>query len=200
MTLSVALLLVLGACGTDEKAQQAAADAAEKQQEAAAASREAQADARKAREEYERCDQGLGGLLEAAQDLDSRLDVGLNYDEYSDRVADVNVAYNNIDFKNDLDFTCISAAGLSLEKALNKYVDAYRVWDECFADINCDNDSIDGELQTNWFAASSAVDRAKRGIGRLKAKAERADTRAESARDALEEATAEAERAEKAAE
>lgn len=117
---------------------------------------------------------------------------GLNYTDYSEKVADVNVVYNDIDYGSDPDqLGCITDVGLPLEKAVNQYVSAYRVWNGCFEDINCDNDSIDGALQSRWAKAGKAVDRAYRALQRLEDATGRAKARVARTKAGLAAATEE---------
>jgi hypothetical protein len=118
-------------------------------------------------EVYEDCRAQLGIFIERLGELDSRLDIGLNYDEYGDQVADINVAYDDIPV-GTLAYECVNRAGVPAEKALNKYVDAYNVWDRCFGDIDCDLDSIEPKLQRHWSAASQAAERAETGLESLR--------------------------------
>ena len=39
------------------------------------------------------------GLLSALEEIDSRLDVGLSYDDLGNRLGDASVAYNRMNFK-----------------------------------------------------------------------------------------------------
>jgi hypothetical protein len=50
------------------------------------------------KEEAELCQSEVRSLLSALQELDSRLNVGLNLDEYGDYVGDAQVAYDRLDF------------------------------------------------------------------------------------------------------
>lgn len=66
---------------------------------------------------YDSCRAAFSDLLDAAQDLDGRLDVGLTFADYASRVGDVSVAYKRADFDVELD--CLTTVGLPLEKALS---------------------------------------------------------------------------------
>jgi hypothetical protein len=137
----------------------------------------------------EGCQEQMGDLLEEAKALDSRLGVGLNYESYSEKVADVNVVYNDIDYSDDPEqLECITNVGLPLEKAVNQFVSAYRLWNDCFEDFNCDNDSIDDDLQARWSKATSAVDRADRALERMDDASDRASKKMADAQAHLEEA------------
>jgi hypothetical protein len=124
------------------------------EQEAAAAEAEAAADA---------CRRQVGGLQRALEELDSRLTVGLAYDEYSTQVGDAQVAYDRIPI-GKLEQDCLFDVGLHLENAMNAYVKADNTWNDCIIDFGCDVDSIDPELQERWAEATREIDKAKSGL------------------------------------
>lgn len=103
------------------------------------------------------CTSELESLVEALTDLDSRLDIGLSFSEYSERVGDAKVAYDRID-ASVLDATCIEAIGTPAETALNAYIDAYNDWNDCIQDSDCSTDSIEPTLQGHWSKATSLLD------------------------------------------
>jgi hypothetical protein len=181
----VGISVLVGGCGTDEKAARAKAKAAEARRQAAkdkaTAKRQAQARVDTANTAARDCQQEMGGLLSDAKRLGSRLDVGLNYESYSNRVSDLKVSYDEIEFdKLGTDaLTCLSGVGLPLEKAVNQYVSAYRTWNECFEDLDCDNDSITSTLQSKWSKAGRFVDRAERGLDGLVREVARAQSELE---------------------
>jgi hypothetical protein len=148
---------------------------------ASAPARQADADADKAERVRDGCSHEMGDLLKAAKDLGSRLDVGLNYQSYSDEVADLKVAYDGIDLDSNeaSDLDCLTKVGLPLEKAVNRYLSAYRTWNRCFEDLNCDNDSTTPTLQSQWAKADGQVQRAKRGLDGLGRAADHARTKAD---------------------
>jgi hypothetical protein len=94
-------------------------------------------------------------LQDAIDELDSRLGVGLNYENYTTEVADVRVAYDRTDFDGLKDPVCLTTVGLPLERALNQYVKAANVWDDCFGDFDCDMDDVQPTMQKHWNRASS---------------------------------------------
>jgi hypothetical protein len=107
-------------------------------------------------EQAEACRAELDGLLSAVRELHSRLGIGLPYADYRDRVGDVRVAYDQVNF-GALELPCVVGAGSPLEDALNEHVSAQDVWGDCIEDFGCDTDDIDPELQEHWSDASSAV-------------------------------------------
>jgi hypothetical protein len=112
------------------------------------------------------CTTAIGGLIDEVTALNSRLDIGMTYADYSSKVADANVAYDRIDSAN-LTGGCFDAA-VAAEKALNQYISASGVWDTCIQDDYCTTDSIETELQAYWLKASGAAEKAKRtldGVG-----------------------------------
>lgn len=108
----------------------------------------------------ELCAEQLGDLHTALSDLDSRLSVGLSFQDYSERVGDVRVAYDAIDY-TALDPACTLGVGIQLEKATNSYIRAYTRWNNCIEDLDCSTDSIDKELQRNWARATRQIENAE---------------------------------------
>ena len=186
------LALSTAACGTDEKAERAAAQERAEQQEREKKRREIEKQAQKAEDKAASCKEEMGGLVDALGELDSRLNVGLNYDEYTDQVGDLRVEYDRVDFggSDPEQLDCLTAVGLPAEQAMNEYAKAAGTWDECFDDIDCDNDSIQPELQRRWATASRKADRASRGLEKMESDADRlADEAAELAEETSGETT-----------
>jgi hypothetical protein len=115
-------LAMLGiACGgpSEEEQRQQAREEREYRQDL----REYRQDVRqlqRERAEYRRCIAALGDLKDALDALDSRLAVGLNYDEYGTEVGDIVVVYDNSDLTG-LGHECLQRVGLKLERALQEY-------------------------------------------------------------------------------
>jgi hypothetical protein len=98
----------------------------------------------------------MAPLTDTLTDLDSRLNVGLNFTAYSEKVADARVAYDRIPM-SDLDSTCIRLIAQPEEDAFNAYVRAYNTWNDCIGDIDCSNDTIESELQAEWSNATDLL-------------------------------------------
>jgi hypothetical protein len=137
--------------------------------ESVAAEQARRADERRAAQaKFDTCEQQMGDLLESLSELDSRLDVGLNYSEYTNAVGDVRVEYDQVPFDDANDPTCITTVGLPAEAAFNQYVKATRVWNDCFEDFNCSNDSIEPALHRHWEKASRSVEKARDGLDSMR--------------------------------
>jgi hypothetical protein len=107
----------------------------------------------------ETCDTQLRDLVDSLGDLNSRLAVGLSFQDYSEHLGDVRVAYDKVDFSS-LPATCLRRVGVPAENALNNYITAYNTWNNCIDDEYCDVDTIDFDLQTEWTPATTRVERA----------------------------------------
>jgi hypothetical protein len=163
-----ALTFSVAACGEDKAAKEAQARK-EARQRQAAKDRAAKVKARKeAQAKLSACEAELDPLVSALSELGSRLDVGLNYEEYTDQVGDLKVAYDQVDWKDQTDLDCVQGVGLPAEKALNQYTRALNTWTRCFDDIDCDNDSITPSLRKRWATASRRTDDAKEGLQALR--------------------------------
>ncbi len=109
------------------------------------------------------CPDEISDFVAALQELDSRLDIGLNFQEYSERVGDARVAYDRVDAE-DLDASCIEHVGVPAEDAMNAYIEANSTWNDCISDPDCSNDSIATELQAKWAEATELIEEAKDGL------------------------------------
>lgn len=152
---------LLVACGDSGPTAEEKREARERR-EAAQERRERE----KAKETADTCRRQLGKLLNALTTLNGRLGVGLNYATYFEEVGEANVAYQKIPFKQ-LSLECMGKVGVPSEKALNRYVDAADIWDECFEDLYCDNDAVDEKLNREWLKAGRLVAQARRGLHEL---------------------------------
>ena len=146
-------VLVLGACGSSGKSS------------SSTTTNSAVAARRKARAEFQKCSTQLKGVLDAESNLNSHLDVGMNYHDYTSAVGDVKAAYDQTPI-HQMDFQCL-ASGVHAEAALNAYVKAAGIWDKCFSDINCNVDSIKPQLQKQWGKASSELQGAQSALQNL---------------------------------
>ena len=152
--ISTALALVaiaIGGCGSSTSTSKSSSTATA----SANAAKQAKATA-----QYEKCQTQVGPLMHAEQNLDSHLTVGMNYHDYGMAVGDVQAAYDQTPI-HQMDFACLSTAGVRLEKALNEYVKASNAWSRCFSDINCSNDQVKPTLQKHWASATGFIAQAK---------------------------------------
>jgi hypothetical protein len=106
------------------------------------------------------CATQLQPLYDALTAVDGRLGVGMNFGDFSKAVGYANVAYRRIDFAT-LDATCVTAAGVPLENALNSYVEAYNAWNKCMQSTKCDDAVNTATLQVIWSGATSQLDTVK---------------------------------------
>jgi hypothetical protein len=142
-------MVLLAGCG--ESARQKAAKLHQKEALHAAA---IAARARKeAAAEYTTCKSQLGPLIHALADLEGHLQVGMNHSEYTQRVGDVKVAYNEIPFKS-LKLRCLRA-GTQAEKALNDYLAASTYWSGCIESLACADSTEKRVLQAKWAGAGT---------------------------------------------
>jgi hypothetical protein len=155
---AVAMGIALAACGDSVPSAEEKREATERKEKALEKKEE-----ELARAEAKECEAQLGGFLESLEELEARLEVGLNYDEYFDEIGNVQVAYNRLPI-NQLSGECLSKVGLPSEKAFNAYREAAVVWEECFEDLSCETSSVDPEIQREWAKAEQAGSQAQRGL------------------------------------
>jgi hypothetical protein len=106
------------------------------------------------------CAKNFEGLQGKLEELNSRLAVGLSYDEYTTKLGDVRVEYDQTDFAASGDLRCLQRVGVKLEKAMNAYAQAANTWRECIEDYACENDSIQPDLQARWEKAGRLIEQA----------------------------------------
>ncbi len=123
--------------------------------------------AEKAQAAAEECQRQTGGLQRALEEVNSRLSVGLAYDEYSTQVGNARVAYDRVPI-GKLDPECLLEVGVHLEDAMNAYVKADDAWNGCIVDFGCATDSIDPELQRRWAQATVSIRKAKAGVASIR--------------------------------
>jgi hypothetical protein len=112
----------------------------------------------------QKCQSQIGAFVDALEELNSRLSVGLSFSDYSEKVGTVRVAYDKIT-PRELDPDCLDAAGAG-ESAMNSYVTAYNTWNDCIGSDSCTTDSIDSDLQQDW---AEAIPKVKQARSRLEA-------------------------------
>ncbi len=88
------------------------------------------------------CVKQLSPLADALSELNSRLDIGMNYAQYGELVAGAKVKYDRINWTKALSGPGCARSGILLERGLNKYVSAYRRWNACIESPTCDSDGI----------------------------------------------------------
>lgn len=112
---------------------------------------------------YDECVKSLDRFRSQIKALDGRLGVGLSFDEYGTKVGDVAAAYNQTDFEAG-GVDCLTEVVLPLETAVNQYKKAYDIWQKCFEDYACENDSITPELQDHWSKATLQIQKSDFGL------------------------------------
>ena len=106
-------------------------------------------------ERRHQCETQLGGFLEALEELDARLEVGLTYAEYSQELGTIQVAYNRLPI-NQLDARCLARVGIPSEKAFQEFTAAGEAWNECIEALSCE-DGISPEVQDQWVNGSEKI-------------------------------------------
>jgi hypothetical protein len=91
-------------------------------------------------------------------DLNSDLDVGLNYSEYGQRLRTILRLYHRAPV-GPQSVSCTHNVGVPAEHAMNHYSIAYTVWSWCMARLGCDANH-EAQRQRQWSAASAAINRA----------------------------------------
>lgn len=169
----IALGLLMSGCAgdpgeaavTDSSASASASTAAQASASAEAeAKAQAEAEAREAErkaaehKEWQQCVSATEELHEALRQVDSRLNVGLNVGELSDRLGDVSVAYDSLDFEA-MEAKCTLNVGIALEDALNQYIKSLNRWERCVDDFGC---SVEGavlkKLRRHWREAGERLE------------------------------------------
>lgn len=151
---SLVLVAVFASCGQSEEEQRAQARYEREL-------REWRVDTK----EHKTCEQSMAPFRSTLKDLDGRLDIGLNYLDYSQQVSNAAALHNQIDFDASID--CLTKVGLPLEKALRHHSNAYDTWQECAEELGCDPDEMETDLRDDWMKASRQLDKADRAFNKL---------------------------------
>ncbi|MEV5002003.1 hypothetical protein [Nocardioides sp. LML1-1-1.1] len=168
---ALTMLCASGCGGTEDKGPtaeekaSAAASASAASAAAVAASQSAVAEA-----QFNKCTEATATLLAAAQQLNSRLSVGLSFADYGERVGDVQVAYDDsIDAILATPTECLTGVGAKLEVALNRYREVKDLWAECIDDYSCTfgEGEVNKRVQKKWAAASTAIERATSNLASM---------------------------------
>jgi hypothetical protein len=150
-----------------EASASAEAEASASAEAEASASAEAEA---QAQAEFDRCRRKLAPLVNSLSEIDSRLNVGMNYGEYGDRLGDTQVAYDRtVKAIRKQTPECIDAA-VALEDAFNAYLKVYGVWGDCIDDYYCDfSEGVPNDkAQAGWAKATRAIDKAERLLRQMR--------------------------------
>ena len=164
LVLVSAAALTLTACG--DSSSSAYEDAkARKSAEAARESAAAQAVAERREARRDKCQRQTAQLQEKLEQINSRLSIGMDYDEYGERLGDARVAYDRVPI-NRLEPPCIRGVAIHLERALNAYNKVLGTWGDCIEDYYCDfsEGAANRTAQTQWAKAGSSINKARRGL------------------------------------
>lgn len=108
--------------------------------------------------------------MTALKELDSRLSVGLPYADYSEKVGDVQVAYDSsVDDILELPAGCLTDVGAKLEDAFNRYREVKDIWSDCIEDYDCNfgEGKVNARVQRKWAAATRSIEKADENLAAL---------------------------------
>lgn len=146
---------------------QSAADkkAAKDRQVAVAAKKKEAARQQKIGETGALCKKLVQNFTDSLDNLNSRLSVGLKPDDYNNRVGDISVTYNKVDWASTPNTYCLKKVGIPLEAAYNDFTAAGNAWSKCIDDYNCDvtKDKLPG-MQKKWTHAGKMIDKSKAAL------------------------------------
>lgn len=163
--------LVAGCGGPSEAEKKAVAEkkaaAAEKKEAERVAAERAEQQAA-----YDACETALRKLANSLSSINSRLSIGVLYEDYNTRVGDASVAYDKVDF-DSLSDDC-RASSEPLRGAINAYIAAANVWGDCMRDFDCDvnENPTKGKIDAKWLKADKAIKKHQRQLDALAPTAE----------------------------
>jgi hypothetical protein len=110
----------------------------------------------------------LGEFLAGLSQLDQLVTAsGLQFEAYSRQVGDIRATYEQIETSN-VQTDCLTAVQLPAERALNRYVEAHNIWNNCVTNGGTCNDAeVMPKLQAKWAEATSQIDAAETGLAAL---------------------------------
>ena len=159
---AVSLATFLAGCG----GQSAEEKRADKDKEVAAAAKKKEAERQELiGETGELCDELVSDFREKLEDLNSRLGVGIKPDDYSNRVGDIRVAYDKVEWDDTPNVYCLQKVGVPLETAMNDFVKAGATWGDCISDFDCDveKDKLPG-MQKKWTHAGKMIEKSNAAL------------------------------------
>lgn len=128
------------------------------------------------RENYQACVELTEPLVDALRGLDSRLNTGLQFERYTNLVADARVEYDELVEAINADdgyeglggYDCVNNVALQLEGAMTLYGRAGTTWNDCIADTYCVvEDTALPKMQGIWERASKRVAKARSNLADL---------------------------------
>ncbi len=115
-----------------------------------------------AKANYDACESGAGDMLDAALEIQSRIQLSINYYNYQDLVAEANVAYSDVTAAS-LDPACNDDVYEPATAAMELYISAEDEWSSCVYDDYCDAGS-DIDVESKWSDATDRIDEANAGL------------------------------------
>lgn len=100
--------------------------------------------------EAERCRDSVGGFVRATRDLESRISVGVVFQDYNNYVGDLASAYDRIR-QGRLTTYCVTQVVEPSRKTLNAHIDATSTWDDCIQSLSCGD--VEPRLRDHWDVA-----------------------------------------------
>jgi hypothetical protein len=91
------------------------------------------------------------------QEIDSRLNIGLDLDEYNTYLGDAQVTYDDLNPRT-LGSSCVNRVGVPLENGFNEYLKASTKWEKCIQDYGCEvKGATLAELREHWSDATKRI-------------------------------------------
>ena len=113
------------------------------------------------------CHSLLGDFLAALTELDTQVSAGLQFEDYGQQVGDIRVTFERIE-TSYVESDCLTAVQLPAERALNRYVEAYNIWNNCVGNgASCAEADVMPKLEAKWAEATSQIDAAETGLATL---------------------------------
>jgi hypothetical protein len=113
------------------------------------------------------CQSLLGDFLTALTELDSKVAAGLPFENYGQQVGDIRVTYERIE-TSSVGSDCLMAVQLPAERAFNRYVEAYNIWNNCVGNgTECTEAEVMSKLEAKWAEATSQIDAAEAALATL---------------------------------
>jgi hypothetical protein len=113
------------------------------------------------------CHSLLRDFLAALTELDTQVSAGLQFEDYGQQVGDIRVTFERIETSH-VESDCLSAVQLPAERALNRYVEAYNIWNNCVGNgASCAEADVMPKLEAKWAEATSQIDAAETGLATL---------------------------------
>ena len=111
------------------------------------------------------CEEEAGKFADGMQALNSRLSIGLTFEDYRDRVSDLQVTFDRdmSGVNGRVSEECAKQVTSPLAKAYAFYQSAFDKWNRCVRQL-CEFATVKPKLQALWARATEVIQKARTAL------------------------------------